>query len=91
MGTWAQLGARPPQSPTPRRFVRESGEPRPRRAQRESLSSRGDERHEQGYVRAPNGEVPYDKDWDGVECAAGKVEVSLRLLHRVRSMVDTSR
>ena len=52
----------------------------------------GDERHEQeGHVRAPDGEVPYDKDRDGVERAAGKVEASLRLLHRVRSMVDTSR
>ena len=30
----------------------------------------GDERHEQGHVRAPGGAVPYEKDWDGVERAA---------------------
>ena len=51
----------------------------------------GDEQHEQGYVRAPNGEVPYDKDLDGMGRAVDKVEASLRLLHRVRPMVDTSR
>ena len=50
-----------------------------------------DERHEQGHVRAPSGEVPYDKDWDGVERAADKAEASLRLMQRVRSTVDTSR
>ena len=27
----------------------------------------GDERHEQGRVRAPSGVLPYDKDWDGLE------------------------
>ena len=51
----------------------------------------GDERHEQGHVCAPSGEVPYDKDWDGLERAPGKVEASCRLLHRVCSMVNTSR
>ena len=49
----------------------------------------GDERHEQGHVRAPSGVLPYDKDWDGLERATDKVTASLRLLHRVRSMVDT--
>ena len=48
----------------------------------------GDERHQQGHGRAPDGEVPYDKDWNGVERSAGKVEASLRLLQKVRSMVD---
>ena len=51
----------------------------------------GDGRHEQGHVRAPSGVVPYDKDWDGLERAPDRVTTSLRLLHRVRSMVDTSR
>ena len=51
----------------------------------------GDERHEQGHVRAPSGEVPYDRDWGGLERASDKVAASLRLLHRVCSMVDTSR
>ena len=50
----------------------------------------GDEQHEQGYIRAHDGEVAYDMDLDGVERAAGKVEASLRLLRRVRAMVDTS-
>ena len=50
----------------------------------------GDERHEHGHVCAPDGEVPYDKDWNGVERAADKAEASLRLLHRVCSMADTS-
>ena len=45
----------------------------------------GDERHEQGHVRTPGGEVPYNKDWDGVERSAGKVDASLRLLNSVRS------
>ena len=53
--------------------------------------SDGDERHEQGHVRAPSGEVPYDKDWGGLERASDKVAASLRLLHRIRSIVDTSR
>ena len=35
--------------------------------------------------------APYDKDWDGIARAADKVTASLRMLHRVRSMVDTSR
>ena len=51
----------------------------------------GDEPHEQGHIRAPSGAVPYDKDWDGVGRATNKVTASLRLLRRVRSMVDTSR
>ena len=51
----------------------------------------GDEPHEQGHIRAPSGAVPYDKDWDGIGRATGKVTTSLRLLHRVISMVDTSR
>ena len=46
---------------------------------------------ERARVRAPDGEVPYNKDWDGVGRAAGKVEALLRLLHRVLAMVDTSR
>ena len=46
----------------------------------------GDERHEQGHVRAPSGEVPYEKDWGGLERASDKVAASLHLLHRVRSM-----
>ena len=48
----------------------------------------GDERHEQGHVRAPDGEVLYHKDWDGVERAAGKAEASPRLLHRVCAMAQ---
>ena len=51
----------------------------------------GDELHEQGHICAPDGAVPYDKDWDGIARAADKVTASLRMLHRVRSMVDTSR
>ena len=51
----------------------------------------GDERHEQRHVRAPGGEVPYDKDRGAVERAADKAEASLRLMQRVRSTVDTSR
>ena len=35
--------------------------------------------------------MPYDKDWGGRERAADRVTASLRLLHRVRSMVDTSK
>ena len=35
--------------------------------------------------------MPYDKDWDGFGRATDKVTASLRLLNRVRSMVDTSR
>ena len=35
--------------------------------------------------------MAYDRYWDGIDRAAGKVMVSLRMLHRVRSMVDTSR
>ena len=33
----------------------------------------GDEPHEQGHIRAPSGAVPYDKDWDGIGRATGKV------------------
>ena len=51
----------------------------------------GDELHEQGHIRAPDGMVAYDKDWDGIDRATDKVTASLRMLHRVRSMVDTSR
>ena len=51
----------------------------------------GDERHEQGRVRAPSGVLPSEKDWDGLKRASDKVTASLRLLHRARSMVDTSR
>ena len=51
----------------------------------------GDEPHEQGHIRAPCGEVAYDKDWDGIGRAADKIVASLRMLHRIRSMVDTSR
>ena len=51
----------------------------------------GEKPHEQGYIRAPIGAVPYDKDWDGNGRATDKVTASLRLLHRVRSMMDTSR
>ena len=42
----------------------------------------GDERHEQGHVRALDGEVSYDKERVGVERAADKAEASLQLLHR---------
>ena len=51
----------------------------------------GDEPHEQGHIRAPSGEVAYDKDLDGIGRPTDKVVASLRMLHRVRSMVDTSR
>jgi hypothetical protein len=50
-----------------------------------------DEPHEQGHIRAPSGMVPYDKDWDGIGRSTDKVVASLRMLHRIRSMVDTSR
>ena len=51
----------------------------------------GDEQHEQGHVRAPSGAVPCYRDWDGLERAADRVTTSLRVLHWVSSMVDTSR
>ena len=35
--------------------------------------------------------MTYDRDWDGIDRATDKVTASLRMLHRVRSMVDTSR
>ena len=51
----------------------------------------GDEPHEQGHICAPSGAVSYGKDWDGIGRATDKVTASLRLLHRARSMVGTSR
>ena len=49
----------------------------------------GDEPHdEQGHIRAPSEAVPYDKDWGGIGRATDKLTASLRLLRRVRSMVN---